>query len=128
MPSYNIKENIDNTPNDKSKKVASNFISVQNTSFDLINKQPEKQTNKITNTQTTFNKSIPTIPEGSQPYMMPYPMYYYPPQGYDTNMQQQGQYPPMYYFVPPYGMNPTDLEDMRRKGNWPQHNPNVLII
>jgi hypothetical protein len=86
----------------------------------LINKQSENQINKITNSQTTFERSTndtPNIPEGTYPpYMMPYPMFYYP-QGYDQNMPQQGQYPPMYYPVNPYGMNPNDLEQMRRKSN-----------
>jgi hypothetical protein len=115
-------------PEEKSKKVTSSTISIQNTGFDLINKQPDKQPHKITTTQTTFNKTTPIVPEGSHPYMMPYPMYYYPPQGYDPNIQQQGQYPPMYYFVHPYGMNPNELEDMRRKSNWPQYNPSVIYI
>jgi hypothetical protein len=131
----NIKDFIDSTPDEreekKYKKENPSIITIQNTSFGLINKQPEKQTHKITNIQTTFSnsapkKDTPNIPEGTQPYMMPYPMFYYP-QGYDPNMQQQGQYPPMYYFVQPYGMNPNDVEDMRRKGNYPQYNPNVIL-
>jgi hypothetical protein len=109
----------------KAKKENPNIITIQNTSFNLINKQPEKQTQRIANIQTSFDRAkrdTPNVPEGAYPYMMPHPMFYYP-QGYDQNMQQQGQYPPMYYVVNPYGMNPNDLEEMRRKGNL----PNVII-
>jgi hypothetical protein len=122
----NIKEFID-TPVEK-KNIPSSGVSIQNSSFNLINKQPERiperqQVHTVTSTQTTYTKppttkkETPVVPpEGTYPYMMPYPMYYYPP-GTDPNIQ--GQYPPMYYCAYPYGMNPQDFEEMRRKGTVP---------
>lgn len=128
----NIKEFID-TPVEKKvvSSTTTSSVSIQNSSFNLINKQAERQqVHSITNTQTTFNKAPTTKkepinqPEGNYPYMMPYPMFYYPP-GTDPNMQ--GQYPPMYYCVYPYGMNPQDFEEMRRKGNVPNM-PNMPVM
>jgi hypothetical protein len=115
----NIKEFI-GTPEDH--KMPKQVVTIQNTSFGLIQ---EKQPNKVTSTGQTFDRTVPAMPENQPqypPYMMPYPMFFYPP-GFDPSMQQQGQYPPMYYFMPPYGMPPQDNDKKQPQYNAPQYIP-----